>query len=223
MGTGSAKVVLGGEVFFDKEGTEVPLPPCGGQGQVMRARERVGLSGMACALGSPGVQGSLAVTLNQNRRLPFERREEGRTNKHQGRQRCLAWPIHSAETPIHLHHCAYVCVSERKVEVVLLFLLSLIYCTHISLSQTAFLLSFMYNLFSFCQSVSPSVCLSVRLQLLSEFGLTALRQIQIYGLRNEAGPSPSMACFAPVAPKQSEWPVFYSLHSPCSSTFYHHP
>jgi len=53
----------------------VPLPPCGGQGQVMRARERVGTPGMACVLGSPGVQGSSAVTLNQNRRLPFERLE----------------------------------------------------------------------------------------------------------------------------------------------------
>lgn len=56
-------------------GTEVPLPPSAGQGQVMRARERVGPPGMACALGSPGVQGSSAVTLNQNRRLPFERLE----------------------------------------------------------------------------------------------------------------------------------------------------
>jgi len=60
---------------FHKEGTEVPLPLCGGQGQVMCTRERVGLPGMACALGGLGVQGSLAVTLNQNRRLPFERLE----------------------------------------------------------------------------------------------------------------------------------------------------
>lgn len=46
-----------------------------GQGQVMRARERVGPPEMECALRSPGVQGSSAVTLNQNRRLPFERLE----------------------------------------------------------------------------------------------------------------------------------------------------
>lgn len=38
----------------------------------MHAREIVGPQGMACALRSPGVQGSMAVTLNQNRRLPFE-------------------------------------------------------------------------------------------------------------------------------------------------------
>ena len=47
----------------------------GGQGQVIHNRELVGLPGMACALGSLGVQGSLAVTLNKNRRLPFERLE----------------------------------------------------------------------------------------------------------------------------------------------------
>lgn len=60
---------------FDKEGIEVPLPLCGGQGQVMCTREHDGLSGMACVHGSPGVQGNLAVTLNQNRCLPFERLE----------------------------------------------------------------------------------------------------------------------------------------------------
>lgn len=69
---------------FGRAVTEVPLPPCGGQGQVIRARERVGPLGMACVLGSPGVQGSLAVTLNQNGRLPFEclkgRRTGGQIN-----------------------------------------------------------------------------------------------------------------------------------------------
>lgn len=59
-------------MIFGKAGSEVPLPLCGGQGQVMHARERVGPRGMACALGNPGVQGSSAVTLNQNRLLPFE-------------------------------------------------------------------------------------------------------------------------------------------------------
>lgn len=38
----------------------------------MQAREIVVPQGMACALWSPGVQGSMAVTLNQNRLLPFE-------------------------------------------------------------------------------------------------------------------------------------------------------
>lgn len=65
----------GGGEILGKAGTEVPLPPSGGQGQVMRARERVGPPGMACVLGSLRVQGSSAVTLNQNRRLPFERLE----------------------------------------------------------------------------------------------------------------------------------------------------
>ncbi|MEQ2194537.1 hypothetical protein XENOCAPTIV_030595, partial [Xenoophorus captivus] len=32
------------------EGIEVPLPLCGGQGQVMRTRENDGLPGMACAV-----------------------------------------------------------------------------------------------------------------------------------------------------------------------------
>lgn len=44
--------------LFGKAGTEVRLPRCGDMGQVMRARERVGSQGMACALGSPGVQGN---------------------------------------------------------------------------------------------------------------------------------------------------------------------
>lgn len=64
-------------VVFDNEGTEVPLPLWGGQGQVMHTRECVGLLGMACVHESLKVQGNLAVTLNQNGRLPFERLEKG--------------------------------------------------------------------------------------------------------------------------------------------------
>lgn len=66
---GSLKVA---RVRFVKGGTEVPLPPSGIQRQVMHAREFVGPLRMACAFESPRVQGSSAVTLNQNRRLPFE-------------------------------------------------------------------------------------------------------------------------------------------------------
>lgn len=40
--------------FFVKESTEGPLPPCGGQGQAMRARECVGLPRMACTLEARG-------------------------------------------------------------------------------------------------------------------------------------------------------------------------
>lgn len=61
-----------GGVVFDKEDTEIPLPLSGGQGQVMLTGECTGLLGMACVHESPEVQGNLAVTLNQNRHLPFE-------------------------------------------------------------------------------------------------------------------------------------------------------
>ena len=62
----------------------------------------------------------------------------------------------------------------------------------------------------FCsrQSLIRSVSLSVHLQLLSEFNLTALRQIWIYDLRNEARLSPCLAHCAPVAPKQPGQPFF---------------
>lgn len=70
----------GGEgVLFGRAGTAAPLLRCRGQGQVMHAREIVGPQGMACALRSPGVQGSMAATLNQNRLLPFECLEGRRT------------------------------------------------------------------------------------------------------------------------------------------------
>lgn len=62
----------GDGVLFGRAGTAVPLQHHGGQGQVMHTREIVGPKGMACALRNPGVQGNMAVTLNQNRRLPFE-------------------------------------------------------------------------------------------------------------------------------------------------------
>lgn len=47
-------LMLRGGGGFGKAGTEVPLPPRGGQGQVMHAREHVGPQGMACVLRSPG-------------------------------------------------------------------------------------------------------------------------------------------------------------------------
>lgn len=46
---------------------------------MMRGRQHGGPPGMACALKIPGVQGSSAVTLNQNRHLPFEQPEGRRT------------------------------------------------------------------------------------------------------------------------------------------------
>lgn len=63
-----------GGVLFGSAPLQFPFCAvrCGGQGQVMHAREFIGPQGMACALRSPGVQGSIAVTLNQNRLLPFE-------------------------------------------------------------------------------------------------------------------------------------------------------
>lgn len=79
MGRGGRWLILASqrwwwECFLAKAGNRgAPSPPVGGQGQVMHARERVGPPGMACAPGSLRVQGSSAVTLNQNRRLPFER------------------------------------------------------------------------------------------------------------------------------------------------------
>lgn len=71
--------------------------------------------------------------------------------------------------------------------------------------------------FCFRQSLSWSVCLSVHLQLLSEFNLTASRQIRIYDLRNEARLSPCVAHCAPVAPKQPGQPFFplQPLQLPC--------
>lgn len=125
----------------------MPLPLCGGQGQVMRARERVGPPGMACALGSLGVQGSSAVTLNQNRRLPFERlegrREGGQINTKVGSgvlhglrpQQYSLTPVPSA--------CIYVrvcgCESEKGRDCLCAYLFfsmqSVIYLSHISQSQ----------------------------------------------------------------------------------------
>lgn len=65
--------------FLARQRWRCPLLAVAGQGQVMRARQRGGPPGMACALGIPGVQGSSAVTLNQNRHLPFERAKGRRT------------------------------------------------------------------------------------------------------------------------------------------------
>ena len=135
---------------FGKANTEVPLPPCGGQGQVMRARERVGPRGMACALGSPGVQGSSAVTLNQNRRLPFERLE-GRRTGGQINTKVGSGVLHglgarqNSLTPVPTVVCVCVCVCVcfrvRTLEVVSLLLppllpaIYVIYLPHISLSR----------------------------------------------------------------------------------------
>ena len=106
---------------FGKANTEVPLPPCGGQGQVMRTRERAGSRGMACALGSPGVQGSSVVTLNQNRRLPFERLE-GRRTGGQINTKVGSGVLHglgarqNSLTPVPTVVCVCVCVSVFQSE-----------------------------------------------------------------------------------------------------------
>lgn len=105
-------------VEFGKAGTEVPLPPRGGQGQVMHAREHVGPQGMACVLRSPGVQGSSAVTLNQNRRLPFERLE-GRRTGGQINTKVGCGVLHGLRdhqnslTPVP-SVCVHVCVTEQE-------------------------------------------------------------------------------------------------------------
>lgn len=96
--------------------------------------------------------------------------------------------------------CVYVCVfrSEKgkgcAYQLFLWFtsLISLCFRHHVSLCPLWTTSS------PSCQSVSWSVCLSVHLQLLSEFNLTALRQIQIYDLRNEATASPCVAHCAPI-------------------------
>lgn len=194
----------------------------------MHARERVGPPGMACALGSPGVQGSSAVTLNQNRRLPFEHlkgREDGWTNKHQGGHWCLAWPralVERSHTCLQ-HVC--VCFRMRKVEVVyfslppLLPAFSVTYLPQFSLSQTLSL-SFMNNLFSLSLILSVGLSAFQFTSSCSQFNLTALWQSQIYDLRNEARLSQYMARCAPKQPDQ------FFPYLPCSSPvlcFYHHP
>lgn len=211
--------------LFGKAGTEVPLPRCGGQGQVMCARERVGPRGMACALGSPGVQGSSAVTLNQNRHLPFERLE-GRRTGGQINTKVGSGVLYGFGGPAELSHtcpqCVYVCVFQSEKAMRLCFcvyhLCSLYFC---DLPPSYLFISDSLSLVVLYEQpplppVSCSVCLSIHLQLLSEFNLTALWQIQIYDLRNEARLNPRMGRRAPIPPKQPNHPF---PHSPCSSPF----
>lgn len=184
----------GDGVLFGGAGTAVPPLHCGGQGQVMHAREIIGPQGMACALRSPGVQGSVAATLNQNRLLPFEclegRRRGGQINTKVGSG------VPTWVTPV---PSMWKCVSLRS--------LPLVPSTFMIFTFLTWLYLKLVSLSSINNSQTPSV------------QPAPLWQVPMYDLRNEVRRKPGMAQRAAI-PRGSQRTLSHSAHCSSVQPFY---
>lgn len=137
--------------------------------------------------------------------------DEEWTNKHQGGQWCFAEPQSMLELS---HTCPQVAEGENWNLCVLLHSFvqdvvdSLPPCVFVSGSS----LCPSWETSSLCQYVCWLVRLSVRLQLLPEFNLTALWQIQIYDLRKRQDRGRAWPALPPLPSNIHAGPSF-SVHS----------